>query len=353
MARIKEAELKKQLASGELSPLYIIAGEEKLLVRSLAQKVIDAAAGDVFPEFNRNELDGACDMDRLGDACAALPFMAPHKCVAVQDLDLQERGQEELDKLYSLFEELPETTTLVLWFPTTDPAGKQQSNKWNKLLSAAEKRGSVLLLGRRTPEELREELARRAKKMGCTLPPGSCRLLLEYAGADLHRLLGELEKLCAYTLGLGGTEITPAAIEQLVPKSTEITVFRMVDALVEGNYQRAYSLLEALFAQKEKPVANLGARSTAYMDMYRVLGAQDSGLPPTAPMDYGDYKGKDFRLRRAQKNLRRLSALQLHRCLGLLLEADLALKGSRLSDRLILDSLVGRLLLCCAQGADR
>jgi len=353
MARINESELERQLGAGRLSSLYVVAGEEKFMVRRTAQQVIGAAAGDMFPEFNRNELDGACDMDRLADACAALPFMAEHKCVAVQDMDIFERAQHDMDKLYGLFGELPDTTTLVLWFPTVSPAGKQQSTQWNKFLGAAEKHGSVLLLGRRPPEQLRAELTRQAKKWGCTLPAKSSRLLIEYVGADLHGLLRELEKLCAYTLGMGGTEITTAAIEELVPKSTEITTFLMVDALVEGNYQRAYSLLDVLFTQKEKPTMILAALSTVYVDMYRVLGAQDSGLPCTAPMQYGDYKGKDFRLRRAQKNLRRLSAPMLHQCLGLLLEADLALKSSRMQDRLILDSLVARLLLCCTQGADR
>lgn len=353
MPRINETELERQLEAGRLSTLYVVAGEEKLLVRRAARRVMDAAAGEAFPEFNRNELDSACDMDRLIDACTALPFMAGHKCVAVQDLDIAERSQDDADKLYALLEELPETTTLVLWFPTAEPSGKQQGARWGKFLRAAEKQGSVLLLGRRPPEELKAELARQAKKAGCTLPAKSARLLLEYAGTDLHRLLSELEKLCAYTLGCGGAEITPAAVEQLVPKSTEITVFLMADALVAGNYQQAYSLLETLFAQKEKPTAILGALSAAYVDMYRVLAAQDSGLPPTAPMEYGDYKGKDFRLRRAQRNLRRLTAPMLHQCLGLLLEADLALKSSRMQDRLILDSLIARLLLCCTQGADR
>lgn len=352
MARITEAEAKRQLEEGGLSSLYVVAGEEKHMVRKAAQKLITQAAGEAFPEFNRNELDSGCDIDALCDACVALPFMAEHKCVAVRDFDLFGRDQRDLDKLYELMEALPETTTLVLWFPTLSPGGRQ-APRWNSFLKKAEKCGSVLLLGRRSPEELRGELARQAKKAGCTLPPKSLRLLLDYGGQDMNRLLWEMEKLCAYTLGMGETEITPAAIERLVPKSTEITVFLMVDALVEGNYQRAYSLLENLFAQKEKPTMILGAMASAYVDMYRVQGALDSGLQADAPLAYGDYKGKDFRLRRAQKNLRRISGPTLCQCLSLLLEADLSLKSSRLQDRLVLDGLIARLLLCCTQGADR
>lgn len=350
MGRISEKELDGQIKAGGLSALYVVAGEEKFMVRQAARRLMDAAAGEVFPEFNRNELGGGCEMDALVDACTALPFMAEHKCVAVQDMEIQERDQGDFDKLLALMEDLPETTTLVLWFPTASPGGKPGS-KWAKFLQKAEKCGHVLMLGKRPPEELRALLEKQAKKAGCTLPARSGRLLLEYAGTDLNRLTGELEKLCAYTLGRGGAEITPGAVEELVPKGTEVTVFLMVDALVEGNYQRAYGLLEQLFVQKEKPTMILAALSTAYVDMYRVLGALDSGLPVAAPMEYGDYKGKDFRLRRAQKNLRRLSAPVLHRCLGLLLEADLALKGSRLPERLILDSLVARLLVACTQGA--
>ncbi len=162
MARINESELERQLGAGRLSSLYVVAGEEKLMVRRAAQRVIGAAAGVVFPEFNRNELDSACDMDRLADACTALPFMAEHKCVAVQDMDILERDQHDVDKLYSLFGELPETTTLVLWFPTVSPAGKQ-GTRWSKFLITADQHGSVLLLGRRPPEELRSELERQAK----------------------------------------------------------------------------------------------------------------------------------------------------------------------------------------------
>lgn len=349
MARIDEKELKRHVETGELSSLYVVAGEEKFLVRRAAQKLISRAAGDAFPEFNRNELDGGCSVDKLIDACTALPFMAEHKCVAVQDMEVGDRDQGELDKLFALFADLPGSTTLVLWFPTASPGGGA-GQKWQKFLKIAEKEGCVLLFGKRPPEELRALLERQAKKAGCVLPGAVCRLLLEYAGNDLNRLTGEVEKLCAYALGRGRGEITREDVELLVPKGTETTVFYMVDALVEGNYQRAYTLLETLFAQKEKPTMILAALSSAYVDMYRVLGALDSGLPLTAPMEYGDYKGKDFRLRRAQKNLRRISAPVLHRCLGLLLEADLALKGSRLPERLVLDSLIARLLVACTRG---
>lgn len=63
------------------------------------------------------------------------------------------------------------------------------------------------------------------------------------------------------------------------------------------------------------------------------------------PAQYGDYKGKDFRLKKAQQNVRGCPSRCCRESLHLLLEADMALKGSRLEPRIILDELIAKLLL--------
>lgn len=139
-------------------------------------------------------------------------------------------------------------------------------------------------------------------------------------------------------------------VEELTPKSTETTVFLMVNALVAGEYQRAYGLLNALFYQNEDPIAVLGAMASTYVDMYRVRAALESGLTSAAPAEYGDYKNRQFRLRSGERWAKKMTTAQIKRCLDLLLEADLALKGSRLEPRLVLETLVARLLLVTEGG---
>ena len=160
-----------------------------------------------------------------------------------------------------------------------------------------------------------------------------------------------MQKLCAYALGSRPAgeetppEITAAMVEELVPKSTEATAFLLANALVAGNYEKAYGHLDALFQQGEDPIAILGALSSVYVDMYRVKAALESGLPATAPAEYGDYKGREFRLRNGERNARGVPPPVLGESLSLLLQADLALKGSKLSPRTVLDQLIARLLL--------
>lgn len=74
MPELTEAELKKQLAAGELCGVYLIAGEEKYLVKRSASRLVKKAAGEAFPEFNRNEFGNDSSIDSIADAVLALPF---------------------------------------------------------------------------------------------------------------------------------------------------------------------------------------------------------------------------------------------------------------------------------------
>ncbi len=344
MPTVDESGLRKRIGAGELSGLFVVAGEEKYLVKRLAQQLIKRAAGDAFPEFNNQSFTNDSSLDSVGDAAQALPFFAQRKCVSVADFDVEAKSPQELEKLYELWELAPESTTLVFWYPTLDFDGKR-SSKWRKFLKQAEERGTVALCARRGQGDLLRFVAREAEKAGCALPRQAAQKLLDYAGQDLTTLQNEVEKLCAYALGQGQGEVTLAMIEELVAKSTETTVFLLSGALVAGNYEKAYTLLDALFYQREEPIAILGALATSYVDMVRVRAALENGGTYGDAAQYGDYKGKDFRLKKAQQNVRGVPQQVLRESLHLLLEADMALKGSRLEPRIILDELIAKLLL--------
>ncbi len=351
MPELGETELKKQLASGELCGLYLIGGEEKYLVKRSAGRLLKKAGSEPFPEFNQNEFGGDAAVDSFADAALALPFFAEHKYVFVSDFNVEEKDAAELQKLYELLETSPDTTTLVFWYPTLEFDGKR-SAKWKKLLGAVGSRGGVILCARRSAQDLQKLLLREAEKAGCILSRQNAERILDYAGWDVTQLLNEMEKLCAYALGREEPEITADMIEELVPKTTETTVFLMSDALVAGNYEKAYQLLDTLFYQNEEPVMILGALSSAYVDLYRVKTAAQGGLKYTDAAAYGEYKGKEFRLRNADRSARSITPEALRDSLSLLLEADSALKGSRLEGRIVLEELIAKLLLA-AQGEKR
>lgn len=351
MPEINEEELKRHISGGSFSPVYVVAGEEKLLVKRLAKRLIQKAAGEAFPEFNRREFGSQVPVDDLADAVEALPFFAEHKCVSVSDFNVEERNETELSKLYQLLEDPPEGNTLVFWFPTLDFDGKK-SAKWKKFLKQAGAKGDLLFCGRKSDQELRKLLIREAEKAGCVLSRDNAGKIIDHAGRDLTLLLGEINKLCSYALGLkeargeeGEARITRDMIEELVAKTVETTAFLLANALTAGNYERAYRLLDELFYQNVEPIAILGALAASYVDMYRVRAALESGKPGSAPAEYGEYRGKEFRLQKAERSAKGVPQAVLRESVVLLLEADMTLKSSRLDPRVVLDQLIAKLLL--------
>ena len=72
---------------------------------------------------------------------------------------------------------------------------------------------------------------------------------MQYVGNDLNALTNEVTKLCAFA---GGGEITAEQVEKTVTKNMETTVFLLSNALVRGDYSKAYALLDLLMAQRSK-----------------------------------------------------------------------------------------------------
>ena len=167
--------------------------------------------------------------------------------------------------------------------------------------------------------------------------------------SDLNALTNEIQKLCAFA---GGGEITGDQIEEIVTKNMETTVFLLSNALVRGDYSKAYTLLDLLISQGEKPITILSVLSGAYIDMYRVRAAIESGKTSRAPAEYGDYKGRDFRLKYAERDMRDLSLEVLRESIALLLDCDLSLKLSSgdAMDRIVLEKLFSKLLYAAHRG---
>lgn len=342
MPQLTEAELKKQLDCGNFSKVYFFYGPEKYMIEKYTQRFLDKAGNVPFPDFNLQRFDGrGTTVDAIADAVEALPFLADRKCVTVSDFDVETCGATELGKLYELLEALPSATVLLFYCPGLQVDVKK-SAKWKKFLAAINKTGVSVAMERRTGPELEKTLCAAAAKRGCDLSRQDAARIINYAGNDLRTLYHELEKLCSYQCS---GEITAALIDRLVTRNLEANIFALGKSIIAGEYEKAYGILDLLFYQNEEPVSILATLTTVYLDLYRVRACIQSGLSAQDPAQYFDYKGKEFRLRNAERDVRRLSLAALRESLDILLETDLSLKGARGSRRIMLEKMIARLLL--------
>ena len=348
MPILEDTKLKKQIESGELYPLYVLYGQEKYLLKLGESRLASKAEKTPFPEFNRNDLGGEALVDDIADAALALPFMAERKFVFVSDWNVENKNASELSKLTELLENLSESTVLVFSYPTLlfDP---KKSGKWKKVFQLFQKYGACVEFLPREKGDLIRFLVGEAEKNKAVLSRHLAEKVLEYCGTDMTTLHSEISKLSAYC---AGREITREDVEDLVTKNLEAKIFALSKEMLAGNYDESYRILDRLLRAGEKPTVILSVLSSAYVDMYRVKAALHAGKKSDAPAEYGEYKGKEFRLRNAERDLRKLSGQALEKSLDLLLEADLLLKGSRMPPRRILEETIGKLLLA-AKGEDR
>lgn len=342
MPEITESELKKQIEKSDFSNLYFLYGEEKYLVGHYAQKLIGKAKGSVFEDFNLQRFDGgASSMDEIAAAVEALPFMAERKCVVVSDLNVESLRANELDKLEEITANIPETTVLVIYLPTV-LIDIKKDKKWKKFIASAEKLGCVAELKKRSNADLEKLLCAGAEKRKCTLSRQNAGRIIGYSGNDLQTLYNELEKLCSF---IGEGEISAAIIDRMVVKNLEARVYDLSKAILAGEYDKAYGILDLLFYQNEEPVSILAVLSSAYVDMYRVRVSVQSGCGVTEPAKYFDYARKEFRLTNAERDSKRLSTAMLRESLCTLLAADTSLKSARGDRRITMEKLIAQLLL--------
>ncbi len=342
MPEITEAELKKQIKSADFQKLYVLYGEEKYLVEYYAGRILAKAGAEGPADFNRQKFDGGeTGVDDIAAAVEALPVLARRKCVAVSDLDVPALRAGEANKLGQLLGDLPESCVLVIYLPSI-AFDERRDRGWKKFLAQAGKAGATVSLRGRTQAQMEKLLCAGAARRGCALSRQNAARLLGCCGTGMHTALNELNKLCAFT---GSGEITAQTVDRLAVRNLEARVFDLSKAVLAGDGDRAYRILGGLFYQNEEPVAVLAVLAGAYLDLYRVRAAVQSGRPATEPAKYFDYRRKEFRLTNAERLCGRFSSSMLRESLDALLETDLALKSARGDRRLMLEKLVARLLV--------
>lgn len=340
MAKITEAELKKSIKAQDFDHLYLLYGDEKFLVKLYFTKLQEKIIGKTPSDFNFHSFDENTELQELATAVDTLPFAEPCNYVAISDLNIEKMTESQLKDFYTIVENLPASTTLVIGMLTALPTGKKAA-RWKKLIDTIGKKGTAVHLEQKTPAVLRKQLISWAAKRGNTLSPGNADRIIQYSGTSLQTLQNEMEKLCAF---IPEGEITTPIIEKLVTKNLETRVFDMTNAVVNGDWDSSFSKLDLLLYQREEPITILAVLSSSYVDMYRVRTALQSGGNAMVLTNDFDYKRKEFRIKKAESALRRMSDEALDESLALLAEANAAMNSSSGDKRILLEELLGKLI---------
>lgn len=342
MSKITENELKKKIKEHNLSGFYFLYGSEKYLVSYYTKKIIESVIGSSYNDFNFQVFDkDKVEINDILSSVESIPLMSSKKCVLINDLDLLALNDNEKSSIVEIISDLPETTVLIMSYPTLEFDFKKAA-KWKKFISSISDLGTVLEFEKRGLQALERQLVSWAKKRGTDLSLINASKIIMLCGDDLHTLELEIEKLCAY---VGYKEITEHDIEAVVTKDLETTVFVLSNALARRDYEKAFRQIDLLFYKREEPVSVLAVLSSVFIDMYRVRVSLESGRDPNELTKYFDYKNKAFKLKNALRDSRDITTENIKKCLNILSNTDVLLKSTRTNKRVIMEELISKIML--------
>ncbi|MBE6818746.1 MAG: DNA polymerase III subunit delta [Ruminococcaceae bacterium] len=342
MAAIGEDVLKLHIKDAKFSSAYIFYGEDDFMKRFYLDKIKAKAVGDNLPEFNLHVLDGTkAGIDEILELAMSIPMMSDYVLVIVNDFDFSSVSDEKIEELFA---SLGEGIIMLFYSQTVKP--NMQKGAWKKAMKLFKEKGSSVKFEKKDARELAKIAMSAAKKRGCYFPQYLAASFVERVGNDLFLIKNEVEKLCAMK---GEGEITAADIDAITVKTLDASAFDLTKALISGNPNKAFDILNDLKQQREEAIMILGAINSSYIDMYRVKVASQKGLEPAAVANFYSYNKADWKLKRAAFNAKNLSVSQLRRSINVLCDADEKLKSVNNDATVVLDETLVKLMLIAAR----
>ena len=317
----------------QLQTIYLVSGDEPLLVNEAADAIRAAARKQGFEERELHVVERGFDWQGLIAGSRSMSLFAQRKIVEIRMANAAP-GEQGADAIVELADQ-PSPDTLVLII-TAKLDGRTQGSRW---VSAAEKRGVLVQVWPvdlpRLPAWIRERLGRHKLQADSA----AASLLAERVEGNLLAAHQEIEKLA---LLLPPGPITAETVLDTVADSARFDVLQLGEAAMRGQTARALRILEGLRGEDVEPTLVLWAVNKDLQWIARARGLMRRGQSAESAMNA-------LYVWRPRQNAmgQALSRMNGHTLRNLLLDAervDRTIKGVEKGDPwLALERLVARL----------
>lgn len=325
---------------------YYILGEDEYQKEDAVGQLIDAALDTTARDFNLDvRRAGELDGETLGVLLSTPPMMAERRVIVLRDIgSLKKNARKVLD---SYLEKPASDAMLIL-------VNGANSKPDSAIGAATTPLQFDALTGDRVPRWIAHKAS---TEFGVTITEPAIELLQAAVGSDLHQLAGELDKLASFVEG-NSKEVGEDAVSAIVGVRRGETQSDLLDAVADRNVGRALELIPHVLGQpKTTGVSIVMGLSTQMIAIAWGRARLDEGISRgRLAQEYfdllretGAFTGRSWGSATAvwARAAERWTRESLDRALDTLLEADIALKESRVSsEEQLLASLV--LSLCTA-----
>jgi DNA polymerase-3 subunit delta len=231
---------------GELAPVYLVPGDEPLLVADALDAIRAAARSGGFDTRDLHVTDRSFRWDELLSGADNLSLFSRRRILELRMPSPRpgDAGARALRELAAARD--PDRLLIVAIAGRLDSAAA--SSQWVKALEGA---GVLVEIRPIERGELPQWIRDRARRYSLKVTPAAAQLLADRVEGHLLAADQELMKLA---LLADGGAVDEAQVLESVADSARFDVFRLTDAVLEGDAPRACRVLAGLRAEGIEPV---------------------------------------------------------------------------------------------------
>ena len=314
---------KADLSAGAVGCAYIFYGEESYLreyyLGELRKKLVPAG----FEEFNYHSLEGKdLTVQALTEMAEAMPMLSERTLIVVTDFDIFKLGEEQREKLIALLEDIPPYCCLIFVY---DTVAYKPNKTMKKLCKAIGDHVQAVEFRAQDSSDLVAWIARRFRALDKEIDRQTAEYLIFTCGGLMTGLVPEISKIAAYAKGKA---ITQKDIDDVADPVLSAEVFKLSDAVLQGNYDLAASILGDLLKMQTEPIMILAALGSQLRRIYTARLAIDSGKDKYWLMELWEMRS-DYPAKLLLQSAKRVSAQWCGDAVKMCQVADLRMKSQR------------------------
>ena len=337
----------KEATLGRARPLYVCYGTEADLMEEFIEQLTEKMILPEQREFAISRYDlSEVPIETVVEDAETPPFMADRKLIIAEQATFltgkdKSKVEHRIEPFATYLEQPAEFTVLVL----TVAAEKLDERK--KLVKRLKAEDALVLFNPMGAGELRKWVIALAKQKGCSIEDEAVSRLLLLCGTGLRTLKSELEKLSLYADD--DKVISAAMVDELVVRSTEQTVFMLIDEAAAMNADKVFHILSELLKQREEPIK-----------IVALIARQFRMMLQAKQLDQQGYSSREiasriavhpYAVKIALQQCARFSADRLSALMNQLAELDYAMKSGRIDKALGLELFLLELVSPSAEAA--
>lgn len=234
-----KAEQLEQTINKQLHPIYIISGDEPLLIQEASDTIRRFMPNKGIDERLRFVADAQFDWQDVLQENQALSLFAAQRLFDIQIDKLSEKHTKALTQLGN---ELTSDNIVLLTLPKLD--ARTQKTKW---FSKLESQGVFIQIWPIESNRLGQWLQKRASAIDLSLTRDAAALICERNEGNLLALSQELEKLIL--IHGPGSRIDEQMIAEAVSDSSRYSIYDLSDRILMGKVKESLHCLQQLSAE--------------------------------------------------------------------------------------------------------